>query len=327
MINDIYFTPEWCAVNEYIEEGIPQRYELITHRGTVVNSFVLRKIPTQVGGKQYYDISTPYGYGGPILVGAVTEEDRECVLREYQEEFSKFCMEHDIVSEFIRFHPIANNAIDFKSIYDVQKLRKTVGTDLSNSDDPVQDQFSKSCRKSIRRALNAGVTWKVIEHPTGIEDFLKVYYSTMDRDKADEFYYFPKEYFYKCLELFGNQIIMVQAVFDDKIIAAGFYITSGDIIHAHLSGTLQEYLHLSPAYVVKYATAVWGKEHGYRLIHYGGGTSNSPDNSLYQFKLKFTKNTVFDFYIGKKIWNREIYKRLSQGKNSLDGFFPAYRER
>lgn len=100
-------------------------------------------------------------------------------------------------------------------------------------------------------------------------------------------------------------------------------------IHAHLSGTLKEYLYLSPAYIVKYATAVWGKEHGYELIHYGGGTSSSEDNSLYQFKLNFTKDTIFDFYVGSRVWNKEVYEDLVSLRNGdigNSGFFPRYRE-
>lgn len=78
--------------------------------------------------------------------------------------------------------------------------------------------------------------------------------------------------------------------------------------------------------MVKYATAVWGKEHGYRLVHYGGGTSNSPEDTLFQFKCKFTKGTLFDFYVGRKIWNHEIYGRLVEMTGKYDTeYFPAYR--
>ena len=41
------------------------------------------------------------------------------------------------------------------------------------------------------------------------------------------------------------------------------------------------------------------------------------------------KETIYDldFYIGKKIWNKEIYDKLCKIKNVKDdGFFPAYRK-
>ena len=94
-----------------------------------------------------------------------------------------------------------------------------------------------------------------------------------------------------------------------------------------MSGTLSDYLKYSPAYILRYAIMEWGKKYGYDLIHYGGGITNSKDDSLYRFKKKFGKNTEFKFYVGRKIWNKEIYKRLCLVKkvNSGCDFFPAYR--
>lgn len=322
---DIYFTPEWGIVNQFIEPGITKIFECKTEYGIIRNQFILRRIPQLLDGKQFYDIASPYGYGGPYIV--YCEEGRkEDLIKTYEGQFTAFCRENDIVSEFVRFHPVIRNDMDFKAIYHAEYDRHTVGTNLKDCTDPIQEEFSKSARKYIRRAMKAGITWDVIKAPDNVSEFVKIYLSTMDRDDANGFYYFPKEYFEECVRLFGKNIILVRALFEGRTIAEGFYITYGSIIHAHLSGTLKEYIHMSPAYIIKYATAIWGKEHGYKLIHYGGGTSSSPENSLFQFKCKFTKETIFDFYIGKKIWNSNIYKGLVvlTGKKDTE-FFPAYR--
>ncbi len=322
---DIYFTPEWGAVNQFIEPGTARIFECKTEYGTIRNQFILREIPQLVEGKQYYDIVSPYGYGGPYIV--FCEDGRkEELVKAYEEQFTVYCHENDIVSEFVRFHPIIRNDRDFKDIYNARYDRHTVGTNLEICDDPVKEEFSKSARKYIRRAMKAGVTWEVVQAPDNVDEFVKIYYSTMDRDNAKGFYYFPKNYFDECVKLFGDHIILVRALYEGKLIAEGFYITYGSTIHAHLSGTLKEYIHLSPAYIIKYATATWGKNHGYKIIHYGGGTSNDSENSLFQFKCKFTKETLFDFYVGRKIWNNSIYDRLVEitSKKNTE-FFPAYR--
>ena len=113
-----------------------------------------------------------------------------------------------------------------------------------------------------------------------------------------------------------------------KTIAAGLYFIYNDVIHIHLSGTLTEYLYLSPAYILRYAVTLWGIENGYKIIHHGGGRSNAEDYSLYTFKRNFAKVYDVDFYIGKKIWNEEVYDKLCEMKNitEKDGFFPAYRK-
>lgn len=325
---DIYFRPEYGKLCELIDGGISERFEYTTEHGSVVNLFIKREVPDLIGGARYYDIVTPYGYGGPFVISENKEFITE-LCKGYDEAFGRYCSENNIVSEFVRFHPLYNNACDFKGIYDPEHIRNTLGTNLEAFDDPVQSEFSKSCRKNIRKALNAGITFEVTASPENIDEFIEIYYSTMDRDNASEFYYFDKKYFDKMLEYFRDELIYTKALYYDKVIAANIcFVTDGNI-HIHLSGTLSEYLYLSPAYVLRYAVALWGKENGYRVIHHGGGTSNSPENSLYCFKKQFAKNTEFEFYIGKKIRNKEIYNKLCEksGISAESDFFPAYRKR
>src|SRR5699024_5223462 len=107
----------------------------------------------------------------------------------------------------------------------------------------------------------------------------------------------------------------------------GFYFIYENIIHIHLSGTLSEYLHLSPAYILRYGVTEWGKENGYSLIHHGGGRTNDVKDSLYTFKKQFGNNTDFKFHIGKKIWDEKIYNQLCslRGNSTKNSNFPAYR--
>ena len=324
---DIYFDKNYGKLYENIEHGEAIVFEYKDNNGKVSNQFIKREIPIKINEKTYYDITTPYGYGGPII--EYCNGDKNKLLQEYNKNFSTYCNDNNIVSEFIRFHPLFNNALDFKNIYDVVYMRKTLGTNLEKYDNPVENEFSRSCRKTIRQVLKSGVTYNIIESPKEFETFKKVYYSNMDRKGASDYYYFKDEYFENIMKYFQNNVIMVQAIYENKIIAAGLYFIYNNIIHIHLSGTDTEYLHLSPAYVLKYATAIWGKEHNYKIIHYGGGLTNSEEDTLYLFKKKFAQNTQFDFYIGKKIWNQEIYNGLCKmvDTNVNEEFFPAYRRK
>ena len=288
--------------------------------------FIKRKIPINIGDNPYYDLITPYEYGGPVIV-ACREEAKEELVKEFEVAFGDYCRENRIVSEFVRFHPLVENARDFQECYQVVHSRNTVGTNLKTYKDPFMEEFSKSARRSIRRALRAGVGFRVVEEPSDLGDFKKIYYSTMDRNKAPDFYYFGDDYFENCLQYFTENIVLVEATYQGKTIASGLYFAYQDSIHAHLSGTLADYLYLSPAYVLRYAITMWGKERGYALIHRGGGITKSKDDSLYRFKKRFGKNTGFQFHIGKRVWDKEIYRRLclAKGVGEDRGFFPAYR--
>lgn len=325
---DIYFDPNYGKLYESIENGTCEVYNHESELGSIRHMFIKRKIPMEIEGVTYYDLVTPYGYGGPVIVSH-NEAKRDLLISEFISEFRKYCMKNNIVSEFVRFHPVIENAYDFKEYYDVSYIRNTVGTNLNDYDDPFQSEFSKSCRKRIRKALKDGVSFKITEKPNDIGKFKEIYYSTMDRNNATNYYYFDEDYFNLCLKYFKDNLLLVEAIYEEKTIAMGFYFVYKDFIHIHLSGTLTEYLYLSPAYILRYAVTQWGKENGYKLIHHGGGRTNDPEDTLYQFKKRFGVNTDFKFYIGKKIWNVNIYNELCRVKN-IDintEYFPAYRSK
>lgn len=324
---DIYFEPNYGNLYEGIEKGKSIVYKYESDYGKIHHMFIKREIPNKVNGETYYDLVSPYGYGGPVIV-SFKEGHKKKLKDEFIRDFDKYCTENKIISEFIRFHPIIQNAKDFSQYYHVSHIRNTVGTNLSDFEDPFQSEFSKSCRRNIRRAIRKGIEYEVIENPNDVSEFKEFYYSTMDRNNANDFYYFNDNYFKKCVELFKDNLILVKAIYNEKTIAMGFYFVYNDYIHIHLSGTLTEYLKLSPAYILRYAVTLWGKEKGYKLIHHGGGRTNDPEDSLYKFKKQFGKNTDFKFYVGKKIWNKSIYNQLCVMNNipKKTDFFPAYRD-
>lgn len=323
---DIYFEPNYGKLYEKHEKGTLQVFEFKSPYGAISNMFIKREIPFSINDEKYYDIITPYGYGGPIITN-VEKGYRDTLIKEYVNEFKQYCKQNNIVSEFVRFHPMLKNATDMEGFYDIHHIRNTVGTNLEDYENPFQSEFSKSCRKNIRRALRKGVTFNITVQPSNVSKFKDIYYSTMDRNKATDYYYFDDEYFNSCCKYFQSNLLLVEAIYEEQVIAMGFYFIYKDYIHIHLSGTLSEFLHLSPAYILRYGVTKWGKENGYKMIHHGGGRTNSPDDTLFKFKKQFGKNTEFKFFVGKKVWNKEIYKELCRIRNVDDNleFFPAYR--
>lgn len=324
-MKDIYFEKEYARINEKIEDGFADFFEYDAHEGNITYSFIKRKINQEINGATYFDIVSPYGYGGPIINQV---SNYEKLIENFRIDFKEFCFENNIVSEFVRFHPVQKNHIDFNNLYDIELSRMTVGTNLLEFDDPFQEEFSKSCRKKIRRLLKKGLTYKIIEKPSDLSRFTKFYYSTMDRNNAENFYYFNQSYFDEFLNNYQENIILAEVNYEEETIAMGFYFVYDGYIHIHLSGTLSEHLNKSPAYILRYGITRWGKENGYKMIHHGGGRSSNPEDGLYKFKKQFGNNTSFGFHIGKKIWNQKIYSELCKFNNvSKDTeFFPAYRK-
>ncbi len=326
---DIYFSTKYGKLYEEIENGKLEVFRYNSSIGSISTMFIKREIPIILGEDTYYDIITPYGYGGPIVENCYDESNKSELVKGYHEKFMSYCLENNIVAEFIRFHPINNNAKDFMEIYDVEYVRKTVGTNIKDYDDPIQSEFKKGCRKEIRKAANSGVTFRIERCPSNLDVFKEIYYKTMDRNGANDYYYFDDKYFDDILRDFKNELLITELIFEDKIIASEMYFISDRIIHAHLLGSLDEYLYLSAGGMLEYATVIWGKENGYDYLHHGGGRTNDENDSLFRYKKKFGKNTEFDFYVGKKIWNKEIYNKLIEASNvdSNVDFFPVYRSK
>ncbi|MDR2182964.1 MAG: GNAT family N-acetyltransferase, partial [Clostridiales bacterium] len=101
---DIYFLPEYA--NLYADgDTTPEVFDFECEHGRVHYSFLRRRIDFK--GDIYYDITTPYGYGGPVVAGCHTSE--AALISSFDEAFTNYCVENRIVSEFVRFHPVIKN--------------------------------------------------------------------------------------------------------------------------------------------------------------------------------------------------------------------------
>lgn len=323
--DDIYFDPRLGCIHAELEGGSFEEFNLANDKGKIRHQFIVRPINIDLGdGKQWFDLTTPYGYGGPMVLESGS--DKTSLVRSFEKAFSEYCEDHYIVSEFVRFHPIANNAVDFQTMYDIHLHNKTVGTNLRDFEDPFAEEFSKSARKTVRRVLKEGLRYSIEKGLGSIEDFMTIYYETMNRNEAGEGYYFPESYFVHLRDNLADSLLTGRVLHKDKTIAMSLCFHTEDILHVHLSGTLNDYLYLSPAYLLRYAYVGWGKENGVRVIHHGGGTTGAPDDSLYLFKKKFGQRTEFSYYIGNKIWDNDMYSQLIDRSISLQNeFFPLYR--
>lgn len=334
---DIYFTYNYFAAYANDENGKPVLYYMECDYGKVAHTFMLRDIANSPNFKgileenKYFDIISAYGYGGPI-VESESIEDKEKLIEEFEKRFTLYCKENNIISEFIRFHPILKNYLGFENLYNTAYLRKTLATNLQDYGDPLYGEFSKSCRKKVNKCKRLGMVVQFDFPGKTLETFYEVYYSTMDRNDALEFYYFDLAYFKSLINNLRGNIFIANVIYEDRIIASGIYMHYDKFIHAHLSGTLSDYLKYSPANILRAEVANWGHKNGKQFFHHGGGYTNSEKDGLYRFKKSFSKNTNFDYYVGKKIWDQKLYQLLTikAQEQFLDidkDFFPTYRFR
>lgn len=266
---------------------------------------------------QYYDLSTPYGYGGWIVEGDNTEE----LLTAY----GNWIRKNGIVCEFVRFHPMIRNQEATQSFYDVIQLGEVVHMDLS-SPEAIWDNIISKNRNVIRKAIKNGVVIYNGRFPEIYEKFRIIYNGTMDKDDAEEYYYFGSEFYKSVLEDLPQNAQVFWAEKEGQVIAASIMLATNGRMNYHLSGSLREFSSLAPTNLLLYEAALWGCANGYKTLYLGGGVGSGED-SLFKFKRAFYKGDLNHFYIGKKIYSQEKYDELLSLRSEIDnpGYFPKYR--
>ncbi len=267
----------------------------------------------------YFDFATPYGYGGWILEGK-TENSTQLFC-----EYENWCIDNNIVSEFVRFHPVINNSELSAQCYDVIPLGNTVTLDIS-SPEVIWENITSKNRNVIRKAEKSGVEIKIGNEPWLYEKFTEIYNMTMEHDNADKYYFFSKEFYDSIREDLANNSQIFYAEKDGEIIAASIMIYANGKLNYHLSGSLFEYRTFAPSNLLLYKAALWGCENGYKTFHLGGGVGSGEDN-LFKFKKSFfRKDELTRFAIGKKVFMKEKYQELVKCRGETDSsFFPKYR--
>ena len=286
--------------------------------------YVYMRRPTSIDG--IYDSVTPYGYGGVLFEGDASEANRQAFWKAYLAEMEK---EH-IVDNFVRYHPVLKNAVPMKPISNVIDLGKTIAMDLASPEMIWENIHSKN-RNMIRKAEKNGI---VIEHGQGMglfDKFIDIYNATMDKDHAEEYYYFKRPFYESIHNDLRDNYELFYAKLEDKIIAMSIMIYANGRLNYHLSGSDIEYRNLAPSNLLLYKAALWGCEKGMKTFHLGGGIGSGEDN-LYKFKAAFNKVSDYQFSIGKQVFDEEIYNKLVGFRKKNDpsfnyqsAYFPLYR--
>lgn len=303
----------------YYEDDSVRGINVVMKRDVANDIHFQGKIPSDT----YFDFATPYGYGGWLVQGEGNSSN-------LFEAYTSWCKENSIISEFVRFHPVLENHIYSQNNYEVIGLGETVAMDLSSPDIIWQNITSKN-RNVIRKAVKNGVSIYNGRSPELYKVFMEIYNATMDKDNAEDYYYFKQEFYDSILnDLSNNAQIFYAQLEDGTIIAASIMLTANGRMNYHLSGSRRDYQHLAPTNLLLYKTALWGCENGFKTLYLGGGVGSGED-SLFKFKRAFYKGKLQRFYIGKATYDDTKYRKLLTIRISEDigieqsNYFPKYR--
>jgi len=286
-------------------------------------SFALPVILRTVEGTEYNDLTSVYGYAGPL--SNHEDPDKQAVV-DLQKRLVRFFDENRIVSVFTRLHPLLyNQEVILSGLGEIVSCNRTVGIDLSLPEHEQRRQYAHSMKNQINRLKRRNVRIREASTKEEIDLFIEIYRENMKRVKASEMYFFQNEYFYRFLEELPSSLFL--AYYEDEAISGSLFTSCNGIVQPHLSATRDNYLRWSPLKLVWDCIRINAVEKTQRWMHLGGGVGGMDDN-LFQFKAQFSDLRFF-FKTWQYVHNKDAYARLVSEKcpNPIpqSSFFPLYR--
>lgn len=301
---DIYYTPEYYSIYEKSGYGKAMCFVQSIDMQILIYPFLFNeiKIAETHFKEKYFDIQGAYGYNGLLC-----NTNDDSFINKFIDSFADFCNKKNIIAEFTRFNPVLHNekiTSQLEIVYD----QENIVLDLKSDNIEIYE-YEYSTRKNIKKALRSGLK-NVVFSGVDItneyfEYFYAIYNDTMDRNNADDFYYFTRDYFHNIISSIPNNCKFYFVIMNSKVISTELVLYGKSVAYSFLGGTLSDYFEFRPNDFLKDLIIkdliIEGKEY----FCLGGG----PDGVI-RYKKTFAKNGTYKFYFGKKIHNQDIYNKI-----------------
>jgi hypothetical protein len=280
------------------------------------------------------DATSVYGYAGPVACDCA--EDAAFLDRAWAA-MTGYLHDQGVVSIFTRFHPVLGNdriIARTQGKSGVTYHGHTVAIDLRVPEETTWRSYDRKLRHDIRRAMQSGMEsifdpdWKYFD------DFLMLYYATMERNHASSFYFFSRSYIAGLKRALGPNGSLVVLRHDGRTVAVCLMIDYNGLACTYLSASdLGIGRRISAAKVLNHETQLYARRRNNRVLHLGGGRGNNDGDSLFSFKAEYSPER-YAFSTGRWILRHDAYDELTRlqrecaarsGKELAPGFFPAYR--
>lgn len=297
------------------------------HGSRVLFTFLLRPIVCDALGRpvaeECYDITTPLLYGGPQRFVAAGAHE-ETLLTSFWDHFRQWAHENCIVSEFHRENPVAEPSPGYpgqRTEHAGHVVRELGG----KSEAEIFSDTSKSFRRTVRRAEAAGTDILIDETGARIDDFLDLYYATMDRNNAAASFYLPREHFDMLNTTFAGSIAYLYALEAGRPTSAELLLQCSDIGYSLLGATAEAGLRSGANSLLSFRAFLYARSRGIKHYVLTGGVTNSDDDSLLRYKLSLAKSGLRSYFTASQVIDETRYEQLNHGHDSECGFFPGYR--
>lgn len=261
---------------------------------------------------QYHDISSVYGYGGPL----VNECNQDFVAKAWSC-FDEWAQSEKVVAEFIRFSPYSQNHRFAHPQASIELNRQLAVSYLPNSQEKFWQLLDSKTRNMIRKAQKHGL--RAEEMPlSSINLFQDLYLATMNRNAAPDFFYYDSHYYQELMALGNNALKLFGIYHQTTLVSAAMILIHNNCALYHLSATDSKYSALGAGNIALWHISNFLIEQGISFFNLGGGRTTNPQDPLWKYK---RSNSIGEttFYVGKRIINTSIYHEMLDVWNTAKG--------
>jgi hypothetical protein len=327
---DVYFLPEYLQA--YLNSPDITACCAVYKNGEamLLYPFLQSRIPRNEDAphaENLQDIQSAYGYGGPV-VNVAGEDPR--FLQEAWRAFSAWCAAQQIVSEFVRFHPLLDNVRWAPQSMKTFQDRLTVPIMLQSYESAMRDtSYYRVHRQMLSKAERMGFSFHALPALSELSWFVPLYQETQDFLRAGSETRFGMDYFKALADGFGDRSWLGVVKQSDTVAAAALVLEGPAYLHSHLMGYRRDIPTAGMTNLLYHGISVAGASRGKAILHMGGGRTANEQDSLFRFKESLSPERA-GFWLGTLCHDQLQYDALALEWENKNGprpknYFQFYR--
>lgn len=331
-VSEPYYLPDYLSVFSGGMQDLICFSFLSSAGQVIIMPGYLKSIVVDNKVTDYFDLSSPYGYTGPVFSSGTTESD----VLEFWRVVDQWYLDNNVITEFIRFNLSGNQELYSGNVFSTMLNIKGKIIDEDNQ----WTSFDHKVRKNVNRAKRENLTSKIFFNEIdedAISDFHNIYIQTMERTNAKDQFFYTLEQFKMFINNNRNNAAICTIYFEENPISSELLLVSDDAIFSFLGGTNELYFDKRPNDFLKVEALNWARKQGKKYYVLGGGYGF--EDGIFKYKKSFFPNDVVNYYTGRKILNKNVYNKLVEKRNAVrigagqsvldyndDSFFPLYNK-
>jgi hypothetical protein len=272
-------------------------------------------------------MTSPYGYGGALAWG----EGRSLGV-EFWPWLWRWLSGRQVVTAFCRL-----------GLFPGQILSEMPGTTLErgnvvrSTSEPLHEiwgDYAHKVRKNVKRARSAGLVFEMDASDGDLDGFLDIYYGTLRRRAASQFYFFTRAFLERLLTALSGQFAFANVRTKGQLLASELVLISAENVYSFLGGTSEGHFELRPNDLLKHSVIEWAHSTGKKRFVLGGGAD--PSDGIFRYKLSFaprgevpffSSRWVLDPLATRDLIDQHAHASVARGSpwSCRPSFFPPYR--